>query len=153
MADPKIKFDLLGTYIATIKNSVGTRMFQNIYIIKNGRSIDVANGGEFSCAIFVSSVLVMSDNLIKSSHATVKRTQKDIQESGWYKIKKPRKGAIIVWPPWEKSDHWHIGFCIGKNKAISNDGLDTKTPQEHPITYGKYKRKIDSIWWNDRLNK
>ncbi|OGZ58362.1 MAG: hypothetical protein A3F94_02660 [Candidatus Spechtbacteria bacterium RIFCSPLOWO2_12_FULL_38_22] len=162
MADPRIKFDLFSTYIATIKNSVGTKMFRNIYVIENKRRRDVAKNGRVSCAAFVSSVLVISDNLIKSSHTTVKGLLEDMRESGWHKIDKPKKGAVLVWTPlkqmedlskdiisfpWENEDRWHPGFYVGKNTAISNNS-DSGTPTKHPWTY----RKVDSIWWNDRLN-
>lgn len=151
----KIKFDLYNTYIAAIKNSIGTKMFQNLYITENGKKVDAAGGGEFACATFASSVLVITDNLIDKTHATVEKTLKDMQKNDWYKIEEPREGAVLIWAPWAKSDRWHIGFYIGNEKAISNDGTDTKTPQEHHWTYGKKNgkpaRKVVSIWWNDRL--
>jgi len=158
MADQRIKFDLFNTYIATIKNSIGTHMFQNIYVTNNGKRVDVANGGEFSCAAFVSAVLLVNENLISTSHATVKSTLEDMQKNGWYKIKELKVGAILVWPPWEEKNikNWHLGFYIGDEKAISNDSIKTKAPAEHHFTFGekngKPVREIDSIWWHDKLS-
>ena len=149
-----IKFVLFDTYIATIKKSVGAKMFQNAYALVSGKKVDVAGGGVDSCAVFASSVLVMF-GLIKKRHATVSGTMKDMEKSGWIEIKKPKMGAILIWGPWEESSHWHIGFYTKNKKAISND-WKKRTPSQHHWTYGtkngRPKRPIKSIWWHKSLD-
>jgi len=96
--------------------------------------------------------------LIKEIHGTVDGTIKDLEQSDWKKIKKPKIGSILVW---EKIDfgnqtfHKHIGFYIGNNKAISTNS-SKKAPQIHHWTYGVKKgkpvRKVEAIFWNKKLN-
>lgn len=162
MKKPKVIPILFDTYIAVIKNSVSSNIFRNSYAKINGKKQDILRNGELSCAFFVSSILALFPlfELIKyPPHATVDGTIKDLENSGWKKINKPKVGSIIVW---EKNDsgngniHKHIGFYIGNNKAISNNSK-LKQPVEHHWTFGALKnqptRKIESIFWSDKLNK
>lgn len=147
---------LFDTYIAVIENSVGSNIFRNLYAKVNGKKTDITENGNLSCALFVSSVIYWS-KLIKNIHATVDGVVKDLEESGWKKVKKPRVGSVLVW---EKNDfgsrnfHKHIGFYIGDGKAISNSSK-LKQPTEHHWTFGNTKnkpmRKIESIFWNKKL--
>lgn len=133
-----------------IKNSVGSKLFRNFYVKNKGKKIDVLRNGELSCAFYVSSILYLF-KLIKDTHATVDKTVKDLQESGWKIIKRPKVGSIIVW---EKMDfgggdiHKHIGFYIGKGRAISNN-YKLGYPTEHKWIFPK--RKVEMIFWNPRL--
>lgn len=45
------------SYIAMIRNSISTKMFQNFFIKEGSKKKDILNGGELSCAIYVSSIL------------------------------------------------------------------------------------------------
>ncbi len=45
------------SYLAMIKNSVGTNMFRNLYATSGGEVQDIVREGELSCAYFVSSIL------------------------------------------------------------------------------------------------
>lgn len=151
-----VKFRLLDSYLAVIKNSVGSRMFRNLYASVAGVTTDVSRDGQLSCAFFVSSVLTMLA-LIKSSHATVTSTVQDLRESGWQEIptntQEPPVGSVIVW---EKIDfggnnlHGHIGFYIGNNTAISNDEA-TGVPATHP--WLSTKRKIEFIFYHPKLSE
>ena len=145
----KVEFLLPDTYIETIKKSVGTKMFQNIYALVDGEKTDVAQGGVYSCANYASSILVMFD-LIEKRHATVKSTVKDIKNSGWKKIEKPKKGAVIIWEPWKKSDRNHIGFYVEDNVAISTESDKGGVPHRHHWTYNE-NRPVKSIWWHKKL--
>lgn len=147
---------LFDTYITVIKNSVGSNIFRNLYAKVNRKKTDIAENGNLSCALFVSSVIYWF-KLTKNLHATVDGAVKDLEESGWKKIEKPRTESIIVW---EKNDfgggglHKHIGFYIENKKAISNSSK-LKQPTEHHWTFGNIKnkpmRKVQSIFWNDKL--
>jgi len=151
--------DIKKTYLSMIENSIGSRMFQYLYIKnkkKNG-SINVVQGGQLSCAFFVSNILYFFD-LIKSSHATVSGTEKDMRNSGWEEIDKPKKGAVIIWEKIKyQSDgvHSHMGFYMRGKQAISNS-FKKQVPHKHHFTYGKKSepkyRKIKCILWHPDLN-
>ncbi|MDO8676244.1 MAG: hypothetical protein Q7K16_01150 [Candidatus Azambacteria bacterium] len=139
------------TYLAIIKNSIGSKLFRNLYAKVNGERTDITVNGELSCAFYVSSILLLF-RFIKEGHATVDSTVKDLKKSGWKKIKKPKIGSIIVW---EKTDlrnsnaHKHIGFYVGSNKAVSNMSK-LGYPARHHFTFSG-KRKIELMLWNPKL--
>ncbi len=149
---------IFDTYIAVIKNSVGSKMFRNFYAKVDGKKTDIMKNGDLSCAWFVSSLLYLF-KLIKDAHATVNGTIKDLQQSGWKKIKKPKIGSVIVWEKIDfgnKDFHKHIGFYIGNNKAISTSNSKKGQPIIHHWTYGikrnKPVRKVKAIFWHKKLN-
>jgi len=148
---------LFDTYIAVIKNSVGSKIFRNSYAKINNKKTDILQNGNLSCAFFISSILVLF-KLIKEIHGTVDETVRDLEQSGWQKITKPKIGSVIVWEKIDfgnKDFHKHIGFYIGNNKAISNSSK-WKYPTIHRWTYGikrnKPVRKVEAIFWNKKLN-
>lgn len=143
---------LYDTYCALIENSVGTKLFRNFYAQVNGKKTDVMKNGDLSCAFFVSSLLSIV-GLLKTAHGTVESTVKDMQQSGWKLTEKLIHGSIIVWE--KRKEHKHIGFCIGNNKAISNNSKK-KSPAIHHLAYGVKRgnpvRKIKAIYWHKKLN-
>ncbi len=152
----KIELNLFGTYISMIEKSVGTKMFQNLYGVKNGTKIDVTKNGENSCATYITAILKIFD-LISERHATVESTVKDMKENGWYKIEQPRVGAIVTWGPWEKAPETdHIGFYMGDNEVISNYE-PKKSPTRHHWTYGttngRPNRPVKAIYWHPKLEQ
>lgn len=164
---------LFETYLTLVKNSVGAKTFRNSYAKVDGKKKDILENGGLSCAFFVSSILVIC-GLVKEIHATVGGTAKDLEKFGWVKMpfdsaqgkKKPEIGSVIVWeavdfgrgdPRFAKSSrgkHKHIGFYIGKNKAISNHHKKG-FPVGHHWTFGekngKEVRMVEAIYWNERL--
>jgi len=117
------------TYLAMIKNACGSLMWVNNYALVNGKKEDIVHNGLTSCAFFVSSILKLFD-LIKEMHTTVLGTEKDLKESGWKEIKVSSKmpaGSVIIWEkalPVDKSlrkwgKHYHIGFYLGQEQAVS----------------------------------
>ena len=150
------------SYMATIKNSIGTKMFRNFYAKINGQKKDVLENGELSCAFFASAILHLFQ-LIKEPHRTVVSTIKDMEESGWYKIKKIKPGSVLMWEDLESSDkgevrkfHKHLGFYIDGDKAVSNSSRLGR-PKIHHLTYGirggKPVRRIETIYWHKKLDK
>lgn len=133
------------TYLKLIRNSVGTKMFRNFYLEQDSATFDATRGGELSCAYYVSGLLVIFQ-LIKSVHGTVTSTEKDLETSGWVKTDKPVPGDVIIWEPMDNDSdsNKHIGFYIGKNKAISNSSTKRKVII-HDWTYNN-TRKIKSIY-------
>ena len=155
-----VKIILNESYIKTIKNSVGSNLFRNLYAYVDGNKTDILRSGKLSCAIYISSILHRF-KLTNDIHATVEGTVKDLKKSGWQKVKRPRLGAILVWEPQKVNDriywrHDHIGFYIGKNRAISSD-FKRRQPILHHWTFGvkngRPVRKIEQILWNKKLDK
>ncbi len=140
------------TYLAVIKNSVGTKMFRNFYIKGKGvKSIDVMRGGEVSCAFYVSTILNIF-KLIKAVHGRVDITVNDLILSGWKKTKDLKVGSVIIWHKFDFGDgdpREHIGFYIGHHQAVSND-YKKRCPVIHDLTYHG-QRKIKSLYWHKKL--
>jgi uncharacterized protein YycO len=140
---------ILDTYLLVIKNSIGSKLFRNLYAKVNGQKTDITKNGNLSCAFYVSSILFLF-KLIKEIHATVNGTARDLKESGWSEIKKPKVGCVLIWTETDfgnNSLHKHIGFYVGNRKAISND-YKKGYPTEHDFKF----RKIESILWHTNLN-
>lgn len=144
------------TLVSMIRGSVGSAQFQKMYFEQNGGAVDVLENGNLSCAIYVS-FLLYPLGLIKEPHTFVSHTIRDMEHSGWVKIDEPRPGAVLVWGPWEKSSHHHIGFSLGEDQAVSNVDM-TQTPQQHHWTYGEKKdgtpaRRVTAIYWHPSFDK
>jgi hypothetical protein len=141
---------LRDSYLQVIKNSKGTKLFRNFFATVDGQKKDVLQGGDLSCAYFVSCVLKIFD-LIGKVHLTVDGTEADMKRSGWHGKRNVEQGCVLIWEA-EKSGretHRHIGFYIGNKKAISNSS-EKSIPVEHSSTFGG-KRSIQAIYWHKRL--
>ena len=149
--EPKVEKLIFDSYLAVIKNSLGSKMFNSLFAKVGGKKTDVMRNGELSCAFYVSSLLVAL-GFIDRSHATVASTVEAMKKAGWKRISKPRTGSVLIW---EKVDldnkglQRHIGFYMGKKKAVSHSWIK-KTPVEHSYDFGG-KRKIEEIFWNPKL--
>lgn len=131
-----------------VKSSVGTELFSRLYVTNDeGEELEVTEGGQLSCALFVSSLLSLV-GWVGRPHATVKSTVRDMKESGnWQEIDVPLPGDVVEWGVGE-AGHSHIGFVVGDDLAISNN--ETKRcPIEHnftmqdgriPIRFWRYTR-------------
>lgn len=156
--DPdKPKRQYFKSYLQVIRNSVGANLFRNFYVSTKSRGeFDAMEDGVFSCALFVSSVLVLFSKL-SGVHGTVASTIKDIEKSEWKKVEVPKPGDVLVWERQEIDGELieHIGFYIGEGKAISNSMIK-RTPVEHDKNFSDTKpRKIIQIfrmdnWEDDR---
>lgn len=141
------------TYLVAIEHSLGSKLFRNLYAVAGGRKRDITEDGRFSCAVFVSSILLLF-GWISCRHATVDSTVKDMKKRGWRNISKPKRGAVIVWGECDFGDgeiHKHIGFYVGKNKAISNN-FKKKSPALHDWQ-SKKLGEVEAILWNDAFDK
>lgn len=135
------------TYLAVVRNSVGTNSFKNFYALVFGGRKDILEDGRLSCAYFVSSVLHQFQ-LMKTPHTGINGTVSDMEESGWIKIAESREGAVILWE--EKEDgrrerHKHLGFYMGNDAAISNNE-EEGVPVVHHWTYNN-GRGVEAIYW------
>jgi len=137
-------------YLAIIKASQGSKMFRHVYVKKNNKKVDILKNGEYSCAYYVSCILKIFDLIDHkiSPHVTVDGTVKNMIKSGWKKTKKLKPGNVLVWE--EKLGHQHLGFYLGKDKAISHRH-EKKMPIIHHYTYGN-KRKIVQILTHRSFN-
>jgi hypothetical protein len=143
---------LFETYLAVIKNSPGSQMFRNLYAKVGDEKKDIVENGNLSCAFFTSSLLLMF-GLIKSPHATVEGTVKDLLVFGWQPTEENKPGCVLVW---EKIDqggtqpHKHIGFYIDNNEAISNDSKSGMIQKHHYEFDGQ--RKVELKLWHPKLD-
>jgi hypothetical protein len=146
----KRKFEYLRpeSYLVMIKNSVGTKMFRTFYVKdEKGRTTDILKNGDLSCPVFVCHIL-LAFGLIQKSHFTVARTVDDLVESGFKKVtvKAMKPGDVIVWAAHKGRTgyHTHIGFFVGKDRAISNSSKKREVAKHH-YTYGG-KREISAVY-------
>ena len=118
------------TYIKMIENSVGTKLFNSI-IIKNetGEVQDLLNDGEYSCALFVSSVLVLH-LLLPRARTTVANLEKELTDHKSF-IEVPKEsietGDVIFWESVtyeDGSQNRHVGFAISSHEAISTNYIE-----------------------------
>lgn len=155
MKQKKIVLAPFDTYLATVKNSVGSKLFRNYFAFVNGKKNDIMDNGDLSCAFFVSALLKIN-NLLPDIHGTVNGTEIEMKKNNWKKIKNPKIGSVLVWQAlkFKNGGHKHIGFYIGKNKAISNSSRGGY-PRIHHWTFGtkngEPKRRIEVIYWNKKL--
>lgn len=155
MKKQKVERLVLDSYLAVIRNSVGTRMFKNFYANVNGQKTDIMKDGWLSTAFYVSGLLTMF-KLIKGIHGTVDSTIADLLECGWIETDEPKVGGILVWEGVDfdangiKRNHKHMGFYIGNKEAISNDSWN-KGPAIHPYDF-KGSRKIEKMFWLPRFD-
>jgi len=147
---------LFDTYLALIKNSVGSNLFRNAFFLINGRKQDVLRDGDLSCAVFVSSIVRLVD-LIPETHTTVKGTEEAMKKAAWRVSQKPAVGSILIWAgkTFKNGEtHRHIGFYIGNRKAISNNSKK-RHPAVHHWTFGstkgRPKRKIEAVYSHPAL--
>lgn len=155
-------FDLRITYLIRIRESVGSKIFRHCYCVDTeGDTIDVCQGGLFSCAVFVSNILKMHD-LIKAPKANTGSLEKEMISCNWLLCKdkdRPYFGAVLFWEPKMGSDgemHRHVGFYFGAGTAISNDprseeGGSTFVPIAHKMDCSDllgYPREIEKVYFH-----
>ncbi|MGC8776142.1 MAG: hypothetical protein ACP5QN_02425 [Minisyncoccia bacterium] len=141
------KLDKKKSLKVLIQNSLNSKFFRSLYFFAPLKSKDVLQNGDLSCAFYVSVILKIL-GLIENLHTTVSSTVKDLKQFGWYEIKKPKFGAIILWDLKPQGKNMHLGFCLNKNKAVSNSSK-LKSPQIHNIHYEN--RKIKAIYFHNDL--
>jgi len=146
---------LFDTYLAMIRNSVGTNMFRNNFAMVDGVRQDITNNGDLSCAWFVSSILMIF-SLIQRPHAAVDGMVKDLEASGWERIDAPEVGCVLVWEKDPDHRYRHVGFFMGEETAISNN-YKLGHPAEHHWTCGAEGsatyRRIEAMYRHARLQR
>jgi hypothetical protein len=144
-----VKKNVLKSYLAMARDCVGAKVWQHFYAEVDGEEIDVMYGGSNACAWFVSGVLVMQ-KLIKSSHATVASTVKDMEETGFITLTSPKPGSVILYAPKvfeDGSTHEHLAIYLGDDMAISTS-FTKAVPILHDWRYRDHtERKITAIYY------
>jgi hypothetical protein len=127
--EQKPKFTVLPneTYLKTITNSIGSRLFNSkIVQYPDGRIADILNNGELSCAFFVSGILKLYD-LVPRTRSTVSNFAADLEQNEKFvEITETdlQPGDIIFWGEYLFKDgepHKHVGFYVGENQAVSTN--------------------------------
>lgn len=140
MPDPNIEILKKETYLRMIENSVGSMQYRNLFVrFKDSGAVkDVLNNGEYSCAFFVSSVLVLA-GLMDTPHATVNTVVRLLEAGGWKRVDgAPEPGDVLSWEPKLQPDgtaHGHVGFAVGNREAVSTDSR-TGLVARHHETFG-----------------
>lgn len=133
-SQPQVSKRVFDTYLSMVANSVGAKVWQTVWADIDGVKNDVTEEGILSCAFFVSSVLKNFD-YIKSVHATVNSTVKDLSEFGWVSIEHPQAGAVVVYEPvtFDDGSHdEHIGICVSSTEVVSNSYIE-RAPVRHNL--------------------
>jgi hypothetical protein len=124
------------SFLAMVRNSVGSGMFRNLFVRRDGAIVDALHDGVRSCAFYVSSILTIFKK-IGPFHATVGSTVRDLEQSGWRRVDGDlTPGDVLVWEAadFDGGPHAHIGFCVGDDLAVSTS-YETGTPilhHDHP---------------------
>ncbi len=152
---------ILKSYLAFIKRSVGSPLFQEFYASVNGKMTEVTRAGNVSCSWYVSSVLKIF-SLINTVQITVHRTLDEMEQCGWKRIPRPRVGCVVLWaakladPKRMKKDAGtyhplvqHLGFYIGGERTVTNDGRGTRKPRIKPLHY----RPVEAYYWHRGLEQ
>lgn len=147
---------IFDTYLAMVRASVGSPLFRTFWCSVNGVRTDVVRGGRLSCAFFVTSILKLF-NLVSDVQITNNRAAADLRASGWVTIPRARTGCVVTWAEHDADPRRmrrdagvyqprvkHIGFYIGKQRAVSNGGDESQAPYEHALTY----RPVEAYWWH-----
>ncbi|MCB9809521.1 hypothetical protein H6771_00910 [Candidatus Peribacteria bacterium] len=126
-------------YLAAIRNSLGSRQYQDVWLENDTQCVNVTEAGIISCAWYASSLLVLH-GVLQSVHGTVEGTEWELRERcdllpAPYSALQP--GDILLWEAVHFPNggrHAHIGFFVGEEQAISNSAR-TRVPALHHWTY------------------
>jgi hypothetical protein len=153
-------------YLAMVRNAAKgeNHTFQNFFISVDGQEKDALKGGALGCGTVFSAILYLQNSTleflnkprwISFVHANVPAVEKDMQENGWYQIPELREGAVITCEQKPGADgtlHFHIGFYIGNQRAVTNDSNGTLMPTEVHSSFNG-TRNIIRTWWHPELDE
>jgi hypothetical protein len=139
MPDTTIEIQKKITFITAIENSVGTRIFNSLFVKhKDADEItDILHDGNFSCAFFVSGILSIFQ-LIQKPCSTVATLRETLEHhTDWKNINTDtiEAGDVVFWKKVtfeDGSQHAHVGFAIGTHEAISTSDIQ-KAVSRHQI--------------------
>ena len=140
MSDVNLEILQKETLLKAIENSVGSRQYNSLFVrFKDIEKIkDILDNGEYSCAVFVSSLLFLA-RVIDKQRATVESLKKFCDtDKNWKQINpdKVEAGDIIFWEKRKHEDeteHSHVGFALSNTEAVSTSYKEKKVVR-HSIT-------------------
>jgi hypothetical protein len=144
------------TYLKMLTNSINTKLFNTI-IVKDelGEVKDILNDGEYSCALFVSSILFLH-SLTYKTRSTVLNLEKDLSENPLFiqisNQSEIESGDVLIWESVtyeDGSQNRHVGFAISDTEAVSTNYIEkcvTKHPINKEIENTGEVRKIEKIF-------
>ena len=146
------------TYLAMIRNSVGSMQYRMLFVQTPRDIVDVIGDGDLACAFFVSSILTLCGLTKGGVHTTVDATIDDLEQSGWKEQSDLLpEGSVLVWESKLCSDnqrHRHIGFCVGDGMAVSNSS-EERSPTLHRLCFNDFLkppvRKVTAVYTHTRF--
>ncbi len=141
------------SFLVMINNSVDSKIFNSIIVEEEGTKRDLLNDGEFSCAFFVSGILVINQLLTKV-RATVSNLSVDLFASEKFREipeSEIQAGDIIIWEKFvfpDGSVNAHVGFYLGDEWAVSTSYANKKVIKHHYKNFGQNgeERKIEKVF-------
>ena len=120
-----------------LRASVGNQLFRRWYIASDEKIVDVVQGGNLSCALYVSSILTLLGLLKEPKvHTCIRTLVPALKESDWRETTATlQTGMIIEWAQKRGESgnmHGHVGFVLDEHRAISTNDL-LGTPEIHSI--------------------
>ena len=130
--DRQYKIDKIASLLVSLRQSVGSLMFQSLIFKEEGspRWVDVLDGGDRSCAKYVSSLLIGID-LVQKVRSSVSSLEQDLLRSRWEPASDPAACRVVVWGQKEGNDGFnydHVGICLNRKWAYCNNPV-TKVPE------------------------
>lgn len=147
-----LEFRKKETYLALIKNSIGTELFSDLFFMNNSDKpfegispheiVNVSKNGQLSCPYYVSCILHLIGGVIDAPHATIDGTLKAMRARGWQELSAEEglaPGDVVIWEKKEddgsghySDGHEHIGFILDENTATSSSSRQKKIISHHP---------------------
>lgn len=126
------------TYIKMIENAVGTRLFNSLIVKEQDTVRDLLNDGEYSCAVFTSSVLLLNQKAART-RTTVNNLETDLLASDQFQQvsvgSAVQAGDVVLWEKVryeDGSENRHIGFALSDSEAVSTNYIQ-KCVVRHPL--------------------
>lgn len=147
-----LEFRKKETYLALIKNSIGSELFSDLFFYNNSDEdfegipahevVNVTKGGQLACPYYVSCLLHLIGGVIDSPHATIEGTLRAMVARGWQEIplgENLHSGDVVVWVRKEDDGaghyaegHQHIGFILDNHTATSSSSRQKKIISHDP---------------------
>lgn len=120
------------TLAAMIGGSLNSTMFHHWYVLDDkGKVVDAVNGGESSCAFYVS-VLLQSVGLVDGVYPHMDHLMDALHRCGWKELKEGEADTgimVVVWGT--EYGNRHLGFAFaGSSMAVSHSSFEG-CPRRH----------------------
>ncbi|MCA9356668.1 hypothetical protein H6784_03160 [Candidatus Nomurabacteria bacterium] len=148
MSDSNIEILRKESFLIIIENSIGSKMFNSMFVrLKDSGAVtDILNDGEFSCAFYVSSVLMLLRVIEKPRATVLKLKEVIVNDSNWQTVEVDtiEPGDVIFYVKTKFKDgtsNAHVGLALSKGEVVSTDHR-VKKVAKHPVDY----RPIEAVF-------